>query len=38
MAEGRSMTTAEVVEIKPYRHTRELRVLCPFCDKRHLHG
>ncbi|MGY1776902.1 hypothetical protein ACI8AV_13680 [Geodermatophilus sp. SYSU D00804] len=30
--------TAEVVEIRPYRETRGLRVRCPFGRHQHLHG
>ncbi len=35
---GTTEPTAEVLEVKPYRHTRGLRVRCPFCGKLHLHG
>ena len=30
--------TADVLRITPYRHTRELRVDCPFCPREHWHG
>jgi hypothetical protein len=30
--------TADVVRIKAFRHTRELRVYCPYCAEEHWHG
>jgi hypothetical protein len=37
-ASEEEIPTADVVRITAFKHTRELRVYCPYCAEEHWHG